>query len=92
MILRMGYVPVVDATGANIITEFVKKLSKYDTKIIFPISKQPRRVLHDALNQDGITHLNISTASTFENALKMAKRYLKKSQDNNIEKAVDLKS
>lgn len=93
LILRMGYVPVVDATGANIITEFVKKLSKYDTKIIFSnLKKQPRRVLHDALNQDGITHLNISTASTFENALKMAKRYLKKSQDNNIEKAVDLKS
>lgn len=42
MILRMGYVPVVDATGANIITEFVKKLSKYDTKIIFPISKNSR--------------------------------------------------
>ena len=93
LILRMGYVPVVDATGANIITEFVKKLSKYDTKIIFSnLKKQPRRVLHEALNRDGITHLNISTASTFANALKMAKRYLKKSQDNNIEKAVDLKS
>lgn len=33
LILRMGYVPVVDATGANIIIEFIKKVKKYDTKI-----------------------------------------------------------
>ena len=93
LILRMGYVPVVDATGANIITEFVKKLSKYDTKIIFSnLKTQPRRVLHEALNQDGITHTNISTASTFENALKMARRYLKKLEDNNSENSVDLNS
>ena len=89
----MGYVPVVDATGANIITEFVKKLSQSDTKIIFSnLKTQPRRVLHEALNQDGITHENISTASTFENALKMARRYLKKLEDNNSENSVDLNS
>lgn len=93
LILRMGYVPVVDATGANIITEFVKKLSQSDTKIIFSnLKTQPRRVLHEALNQDGITHENISTASTFENALKMARRYLKKLEDNNSENSVDLNS
>lgn len=46
LILRMGYVPVVDATGANIIVEFVKKLRKTNTKIIFSnVKKQPRRVL-----------------------------------------------
>ena len=28
LILRMGYVPVVDATGANIIVEFIKKFAK----------------------------------------------------------------
>ncbi len=77
LILRMGYVPVVDATGANIIVEFVKKLQQYDTKIIFSnVKKQPRRVLHEAFLQEGITNHNISTASTFENALKMTKRYL----------------
>ena len=78
LILRMGYVPVVDATGANIIVEFVKKLQQYDTKIIFSnVKKQPRRVLHEAFLQEGITNHNISTASTFENALKMTKRYLR---------------
>ena len=78
VILRMGYVPVVDATGANVIVEFVKKLKKYNTKIIFSnVKKQPRRVLHEALNEEGIDSSCISTASTFENALKMTRRYLK---------------
>ena len=80
LILRMGYVPVVDATGANIILEFVRKFSQFDTKIIFSnVKKQPRRVLREALKQDG-KYLNVSTASTFENALKMARRYLNKQQ------------
>lgn len=78
LILRMGYVPVVDATGANIIVEFIKKIKKYDTKIIFSnVKKQPRRVLHNAFLEEGIDFHTISTASTFQNALKMAKRYLK---------------
>lgn len=78
VILRMGYVPVVDATGANIVVEFIKKMQKYNTKIIFSnVKKQPRRVLLDAFNKEGIDIHNISTASTFENALKMTKRYLK---------------
>ena len=87
LILRMGYVPVVDATGANIIVEFVKKLSKYDTKIIFSnVKKQPRRVLHDAFAKEGIDYHTISTASTFENALKMTKRYLKGLNQEKVEK------
>ncbi len=78
LILRMGYVPVVDATGANIIVEFVKKIQKYDTKIIFSnVKKQPRRVLHEAFLQENITWHNISIASNFENALKMTRRYLR---------------
>lgn len=78
LIFRMGYVPVVDATGANLIVEFVKKLQQYDTKIIFSnVKKQPRRVLHEAFLREGITNHNISTASNFENALKMTKRYLR---------------
>ena len=88
LILRMGYVPVVDATGANIILEFVKKFSKFDTKIIFSnVKKQPRRVLREALKQEG-KYLNVSTASTFENALKMARRYLNKQQVEQLEKGV----
>ncbi len=88
LILRMGYVPVVDATGANIILEFVKKFSKFDTKIIFSnVKKQPRRVLREALKQEG-KYLNVSTASTFENALKMARRYLNKQQVVQVEKDI----
>ena len=86
LILRMGYVPVVDATGANIIVEFVKKLRKTNTKIIFSnVKKQPRRVLHQAFLEEGINSRTISVASTFENALKMTQRYLKtlnEKQDN----------
>lgn len=82
----MGYVPVVDATGANIIVEFVKKLRKTNTKIIFSnVKKQPRRVLHQAFLEEGINSRTISVASTFENALKMTRRYLKtlnEKQDN----------
>ncbi len=78
LIFRMGYVPVVDATGANLIVEFVKKLKKHNTKIIFSnIKKQPRRVLHEAFLKEGITSKDISTASTFANALKMTRRYLR---------------
>ncbi len=78
VILRMGYVPVVDATGANIIVEFVKKLQKTDTKIILSnVKKQPRRVLHNAFNEEKMDISAISVASTFENALKIATRYLK---------------
>jgi len=84
LILRMGYVPVIDATGANIILEFVRKFSKFETKIIFSnVKKQPRRVLREVLKQDG-KYLNVSTASTFENALKMARRYLNKQQVEQI--------
>ena len=83
LILRMGYVPVVDATGAHIIVEFLKKLQHEDTKIIFSnVKKQPRRVLHEAFLREGISGHNISTASTFENAIKMTKRYLREMREN----------
>lgn len=82
LILRMGYVPVVDATGANIIIEFVKKARKTGTKIILSnVKKQPRRVLHQAFQDEEIDYHTISTASTFENALKIARRYLKTQSD-----------
>lgn len=82
----MGYVPVVDATGANIIVDFVKKLKKTDTKIIFSnVKKQPRRVLHKAFDEEGIDIHGISVASNFENALKIAKRYLKTYEENEKE-------
>lgn len=95
LILRMGYVPVVDATGANIIVEFVKKYRQAGTKIIFSnVKKQPHRVLHQVFLEEGIDYHTISAASTFENALKIAKRYLReqnKKQDNQ-EKPLDSKA
>lgn len=82
LILRMGYVPVIDATGANIIIEFIKKLRQYGTWVIISnMKKQPRRVLHDAMVKENIVR-NISTASTFENALKMTRRYLKRREED----------
>ncbi len=86
LILRMGYVPVVDASGANIIVEFIKKLKKYNTKVILSnVKKQPRRVLHDAFLKEGLDRRMIATASTFENALKMTRRYLKIKEDGSPE-------
>ena len=78
LILRMGYVPMVDASGANIIVEFVKKQRKNGLKVIFSnVKKQPRRVLHEAFLKEDIDYHTISTATTFDNALKMARRYLR---------------
>ena len=89
LIFRMGSVPVVDASGANILVEFIRKLKQYDTKIIFShLKAQPRRVLHDALTKEGLIK-DISTASSFENAVKMTKRYLRKLEADKTDKSVD---
>ena len=89
LIFRMGSVPVVDASGANILVEFIRKLKQYDTKIIFShLKAQPRRVLHDALTKEGLIK-DISTASSFENAVKMTKRYLRKLEADKTHKSVD---
>ena len=89
LIFRMGSVPVVDASGANILVEFIGKLKQYDIKIIFShLKAQPRRVLHDALTKEGLIK-DISTASSFENAVKMTKRYLRKLEADKTDKSVD---
>ena len=89
LIFRMGSVPVVDASGANILVEFIRNLKQYDTKIIFShLKAQPRRVLHDALTKEGLIK-DISTASNFENAVKMTKRYLRKLEADKTDKSVD---
>lgn len=89
LIFRMGSVPVVDASGANILVEFIRKLKQYDTKIIFShLKAQPRRVLHDALTKERLIK-DISTASNFENAVKMTKRYLRKLEADKTDKSVD---
>ncbi len=79
LILRMGQVPIVDASGANLIAEFIKKLKKNDTKVILcNIKKQPRRVLHNVFLQENINWKTLSIASDFKNALKIARRYVSK--------------
>ena len=77
LILRMGQVPMVDASGANLIAEFIKKLDKNNTKVILcNIKKQPRRILHNTFLREHLDWHRISTASNYQNAVKMAKRYL----------------
>ncbi len=78
LILRMGQVPLVDASGANLIVEFIKKLEMNHTKIILcNIKKQPRRVLHNTFLREHLDWHTISTASNYQNAVKMAKRCLR---------------
>ena len=82
LILRMGQVPLVDASGANLIVEFIHKLEKNDTKVILcNVKKQPRRILHNTFLRDKLNWKTISIASNYQNAVKMAKRYLHKLSD-----------
>lgn len=78
LILRMGQVPMVDASGANLIAEFVKKLKAQGTKVIIcNIKKQPRDILHTALLQEHINWKTLSVARDFSTAVKMASRYVR---------------
>ena len=77
LILRMGHVPLIDASGANLIVEFIKKLKKQNTKVIIcNIKKQPRRILHHVLLQESVNWKTLSVASDFQNAVKIARRYI----------------
>ena len=74
----MGQVPMVDASGANLIAEFVKKLKKQGTKVIIcNTKKQPREVLHTALLQEHINWKTLSVAKDFPTAVKIASRYVR---------------
>ncbi len=78
LILRMGQVTMVDASGANLIVELIRKFQDSGGRIILcNMKRQPRRVLHDTFLQEEIPLANISAASTFANAVKMAKRFVK---------------
>lgn len=79
IIIRMGYVPMVDISGANALVGFIERVKKkHDTKIILSnVKKQPRRMLHEAFLQNNLTWHNIAIASNFENALKITRRYLR---------------
>jgi len=79
IIIRMGYVPMVDISGANALVNFISRVKKKnDTKIILSnVKKQPRRMLHEAFLQNNLNWHNIAIATNFENALKITKRYLR---------------
>lgn len=77
VIIRMGHVSMIDASGANLIVEFIQKMHQTQTKVIISnIKTQPKRVLHQAFANAHIRLSDISTASNYDNAVKMAKRYV----------------
>ena len=77
VIIRMGHVSMIDASGANLIVEFIEKMHKTQTKVIISnIKTQPKRVLHQAFANAHVRLSDISTASNYDNAVKMARRYV----------------
>ena len=79
IIIRMGYVPMVDISGANALVSFISRMKKQnDAKIILSnVKKQPRRMLHEAFLQNNLDWHNVAIATNFENALKITRRYLR---------------
>lgn len=77
IIIRMGHVSMIDASGANLIVEFIEKMHKNHTKIIISnIKTQPKRILHQAFANAHIQLSDIATASNYDKAVAMAKRYV----------------
>ncbi len=77
VIIRMGHVSMIDASGANLIVEFIEKMHKNHTKVIISnIKTQPKRILHQAFANAHIQLSDISTASNYDKAVAMAKRYV----------------
>lgn len=77
IIIRMGHVSMIDASGANLIVEFIKKMHKNHTKVIISnIKTQPKRILHQAFANAHIQLSDIATASNYDKAVAMAKRYV----------------
>ena len=77
VIIRMGHVSMIDASGANLIVEFIEKMHKSHTKVIISnIKTQPKRILHQAFENAHVKLSDISTASNYDNAVKIAKRYV----------------
>ncbi len=75
LILRMRFMPYLDASGENSIEEILKICREHKTFIIFSaVRPQPRKILEKA----GIRkHLDGAIAKDFEEALSMSKKMLK---------------
>ena len=77
IIIRMGHVSMIDASGANLIVEFIQKMHKSHTKVIISnIKTQPKRVLHQAFAVAHVRLSDVSVASNYDKAVQMAKRYV----------------
>lgn len=77
IIIRMGHVSMIDASGANLIVEFIEKMRKNKTKIIISnIKVQPKRILKQAFANNGVRLKDVSSASNYEMAIKMAERFV----------------
>lgn len=74
IILRMGLVPMMDATAVNILVDFIKKCRLRETKIIISNAKdQPRKVLKWEIVKNRL-NTTVAWAARFRQALALAKR------------------
>ena len=80
---------MIDASGGNLSVEFIQKMHQTQTKVIISnIKTQPKRVLHQAFASAHIRLSDISTASNYDNAVKMAKRYVSRKNKEKAAKEV----
>jgi SulP family sulfate permease len=72
-ILRMREVPMVDATGASRLKDFVARAERHGTQVIFSgLQRQPAEVLRQMGVMDGAAHLHL--AADFAAAVALARR------------------
>ena len=76
IILRMGTVPMMDATAVNIITTFIEKCRAMGAKIIFSNArKQPKDVIKWQIIRRHLS-LSVAWAKGFDKALALAETFL----------------
>ena len=84
IILRMGSVPMMDATAVNILVDFIKQCRERKTKIIVSNAKdQPRKVLKMEIIKRRL-NTTVAWAARFRQALSLSERLV---EDGKIQKA-----
>lgn len=84
IILRMGSVPMMDATAVNILVDFIKQCRERKTKIIVSNAKdQPRKVLKMEIIKRRL-NTTVAWAARFRQALSLSERLV---EDEEIQKA-----
>lgn len=85
IILRMGSVPMMDATAVNIMTGFIAKCHKMGAKIIFAnAKKQPKDVLKWQIIQHHLS-LSVIWTKTFDKALLAAEEIVAPPAEEDVE-------